>query len=161
MAIPRSLLAQDTVSNFSRNAIYVEGLGQGVMWSINYEYRTIREVSLRAGFTLESVPPPIRSFSDNSTFTGFPLLVNFIVGGKVHHLEAGIGAVVGINSTHWRSDLGSEYYSSHERVFVGTATLAYRVQSDKGGLLMRMAFTPFFTFKEFVPFVGISLGYAF
>jgi hypothetical protein len=161
IATPHPLLAQDSSNNFSRNAIYVEGLGQGVAYSVNYDYRIIRQVSIRAGFTFGSIPPPIRSFSDNSSFTGFPLMVNMIIGGKVHHLETGIGAVVGINSTHWRWELGPESYTSRERVLAGTATIAYRVQSDNGGLLMRMAFTPFFSFKEFVPFAGISLGYAF
>jgi hypothetical protein len=45
------LLAQDKVSSYNRNAIYVEGLGSGIAYSINYEYRITERIGLRAGFS--------------------------------------------------------------------------------------------------------------
>lgn len=43
---------------------------------------------------------------------------------------------------------------------IGTATAGYRFQRPQGGFVFRAGFTPFFDQNEFLPFAGISFGYA-
>lgn len=159
-AAPDSLLAQDTTSSFPRNAIYVEGLGQGLLYSVNYDHLFTRHWDFRVGFASWAITPFFFFSSGKTKFTGVPLLVNYIVGGSVNHLELGIGAVVGFTSTRGRLWWGSDYSSSGS-AFLGTATIAYRGETPGGGPMVRLAFTPFFTFKRIEPYGGISLGFCF
>lgn len=155
---PDSLLAQDTTNTFIRNAIYVEGLGQGVLYSVNYDHLFTRHVDLRVGFTswsIDLIPSVGRSY-----FTGVPLMVNYIVGGHINHIETGIGAIVGFTSWH-RQLFGGSQFNPGSSAVLGTATIAYRGETPGGGPMVRLAFTPFFTFKRIVPYAGISLGYCF
>ena len=159
-AIPHTILAQNKINNFGRNAIYVEVLGPGIAYSINYEYRIIKQIGLRAGFSSWSMSTNLFSSNGKSKFTEFPLIVNYLVGDNNDHLELGLGMVVGFISTKDKSFFGSDY-SSKDHFSIGTATIGYRMEPNDGGFMFRIAFTPFFTFKNVWPFGGISFGYAF
>jgi hypothetical protein len=158
--IPHKLSAQGKDSSFSRNAIYVEGFGSGLAYSINYEYRITEQIGLRAGFSSWSMTPIFFFSSGKSTFTELPLLVNYLVGRHRDHLELGLGMLVGFSSTEGELFWGNEY-SSKGHFILGTAAIGFRMEPKNGGFMFRITFTPFFTFKNVWPFGGISLGYAF
>jgi hypothetical protein len=84
-----ALKAQEQPATLKRNTVYFELFGQGVLYSFNYEYRIIQQVSLRAGFTSWR----ISLISTRFNFTGFPIMLNFLSGKKNGHFEAGIGCI--------------------------------------------------------------------
>jgi hypothetical protein len=154
--------AQEPSTEIARKAIYVEVLGQGLLYSINYDYRIEEAISLRVGFTRWSTP---FIFIRELTATGVPLTVNYLSGERNSHLEAGIGAVL----FHFRAR-GSWFLSESDtessgNFVLGTVTLGYRYQPRDGGFVFRIGATPLFTWNEGeftgLFFGGISFGYAF
>jgi len=159
-AFPNTLFAQNKASNFNRNAIYVELLGPGIAYSINYDYRITKQIGFRVGFSSWSTSTSLFSSSGKTSFIEFPLLINYLVGNSTNHLELGLGMVVGSISDKDKF-FGRSDYSSKYHLGIGTATIGYRMEPKNGGFMFRIAFTPFFTFKDAWPFGGISFGYAF
>ena len=144
----RAQSARDSTSHFSRNAIYVEALGPGVFYSINYERRITQGISLRGGFTAWS------------GLVGFPLMVNALLGQDGDYFEIGIGAVPCYTPTPLPSSFS--YIKSGKGFMYGTATLGYRHQPYNGGFLFRIDFTPIFArLNTFMLWGGMSVGYAF
>ncbi len=151
---PHSSIAQDQPQDFSRNAIYVEGLGQGILYSINYDYRFTTDAGIRIGFTRWSTGGDwVMLFQSNMLFTAFPITINFLPGESSSSFELGIGLMPMIAS--------SKGQEQDETTVIGIATFGYRYQPIEGGIVSRIGFTPVFGSWGFLPTVGISLGYAF
>jgi hypothetical protein len=96
--LPVSVFCQENVRSESRNAIYLEFLGQGILYSVNYDYMLSDHFSLRAGATIWEMEPPDFSMKPSSgdrqkEFGGFPIMINYLSGEKDRHLELGIGIV--------------------------------------------------------------------
>ncbi|MGB9773590.1 MAG: hypothetical protein ACP5JH_09620 [Bacteroidota bacterium] len=162
-AVTRSTVAQQE-RPFRRNAVYIEGLGQGILYSINYEHRLTPHISLRAGFTHWSLPF-IFIFPLKVGMTGFPIMGNYLSGKSSHHLELGIGAVPFIVTVPEQTTIfGTELKGEEVGVLIlGTTTIGYRYQPRGGGFVFRIGFTPLFplSFEKVLLSGGISLGYAF
>ena len=79
------------------NSVYAEGLGAGLLYSINYERLVIDDLAIRAGFSYVSVTASASAggttSTASSTFLSFPVTASYlgIRGGK-HALELGGGA---------------------------------------------------------------------
>ena len=158
----RLSFAQEEDTSYCRSAIYVEGLGQGVLYSANYDYRLTPNISLRAGFTSWSVPFPIIFAVGELKFTGFPIMVNLLTGKETSHFELGIGVVPGILSFQGKEVFfGTEVNGEPITILLGTATIGYRAQPRDGGFVFRIGLTPLFTFKGAGMTGGLSLGFAF
>lgn len=151
-------VAQEERSDFARSAIYVEVLGQGILYSVNYDHRISQHFSLRAGYSHWSMP---FVFIDKLTFTGFPIMLNYLTGEGTGHLELGIGLMPTTVSLHGREWFFGTQQEASGSIVLGTATIGYRSQSQDGGFVFRIGVTPIFTFKEVLPSGGISLGFAF
>ncbi|MGB9591268.1 MAG: hypothetical protein ACPL1K_01985, partial [Candidatus Kryptoniota bacterium] len=119
---------------FCRSAVYIEGLGQGMLYSINYDYRLARHISIRAGFTRWSLP--FIFFSDIQ-ITGFPIMGNYLSGTASHHLELGIGVVpllvnaVTQEATIFGADIKGG--SANSFMVLSTTIVGYRYQPANGG----------------------------
>lgn len=150
-----SASAQGKQPRYTEDAIYAEGFGQGLLYSVNYDHRFAADLSVRIGVTSWS----LGSRSDMIGFTGFPFTVNYLLGSVGQYLELGIG-VVPVTASASLDLLGARAEGSASAV-VGTATVGYRYQPVAEGMLFRIGFTPWFTFKGVKPWGGISLGYAF
>lgn len=157
IAVPFPLAAQENHGVYTKNAIYVEGLGPGLLYSVNYDRRITPNISVRLGFTSWSLELPFILTVERISLTAFPLMVNFLTGEGESHLELGIGPMPSFASSHGEDIFGSTSQSSGKSV-VGIGTLGYRFQPTKAGLFFRISFTPLFTFKKFVPWGGISVG---
>ncbi len=149
-----TLCAQESepASPASGNAsqIYVELLGPGGLYSVNYDGRLGRKekgLGVRLGFSA--------AYADGSGFLTFPLGLNYLAGSNGNYFEFGAGPTIATSS-----DVFEE--SGDETVVWGHLTLGYRRQAyRKKGITWRVAFTPVFGDGFFLPWVGTSIGYRF
>lgn len=119
---------KNTLEDFSSNGVYFEIGGQGLIFSLNYDYRFITNSTFRIGasFFLFGY--------------GFPISLNFITdNNSSHHFEAGIGVM-------WLK--ASSLWGEAKSEFIPNCCLGYRYQPIKKSVLLRVSFTPFFNFKE-------------
>lgn len=150
--------AQDTAPPARANAVYVELLGNGGAYSVNYERALTPAVRVRVGaasWTTASF------WSDAETrMQTFPMMLHVVSGGRAHHLETGIGVLPG--------------HRGRDRDFVGSggfvsliALVGYRYEPPPRRFVFRTGFTPFYGFGQssiaypeegFLPSLGFSFG---
>lgn len=129
---------EEAMEKYAKNTVYIEFLGQGVLGSINYDYRFHPNFSFRIG-----VGYALFLYS-------FPAMINFLIGTETpHHLELGAGFVL-----MSYKDLSG---------IVPTANLGYKFQPKNGGFFFKIAWTPFIhsEAEELIKWGGISIGYTF
>lgn len=124
------------------NAVYVEGLGAGLFYSINYERRIIDDVGVRAGFSYVSYGASVTTGSGTSSssvsFLTFPIGASYlgIRGGK-HALELG-GGVSLTYASGTSSSLGSSASGSGVGAF-GNVLVGYMLHPvDHAGFNFRV-----------------------
>ncbi len=142
----RAQSARDSSSHYCRDAVYVELAGAGGLYSFNFDYRITREAGFRVGFT---------SWSD---FTGLPVTANYLLNWHAHHLEIGIGVIIGLATLGGQSFVSGGQSTPQA---IGTGTLGYRYQPDDGGFVFRIDYTPLLEPRLLYSWGGVSLGYAF
>ncbi len=152
-----SILNAQENNNYTKNCIYLELLGQGILGSVNYEYRFSPNWSGRVGFTTESIFIPIGLDID---ITGSPIMINFLTGHASHHFEMGLGVfaawVKGDDFWGMKMDTDEEFMPLY------TATIGYRHQPRTTGFIYKLGFTPLFNGDgEGSIWAGLSLGYTF
>jgi hypothetical protein len=155
-AMPAPLPPIEPQERTANNAIYIELLGLGFLYSINYE-RTFGDFSARAGFGYWSLTASSSDSSANASFLAVPLTVSFIgVGSKRHMLELGAGATIyhlGGSSSSWHFDSSG---STTQVVPVGA--IGYRLQPPDGGFFLRAGLNPMIFQEGFFvwPYVGLG-----
>lgn len=144
----------------ARTAIYVELLGNGGAYSIDFDRRVGRAAGFRIGVASWSADD---WWSDEKTrMLTLPAQVYLLTApAGAHHLELGGGLLVG----HKHDPVHSGGFASL------TATLGYRYQRTSGGFVFRAGFTPFFSLSGspdraypdtgLMPSIGLSFGRAF
>ncbi len=137
------------------NSVYVELLGNGGLYSINYDRLFTETIGGRIGFMYFSSDRGLIILTDVELFL-FPVMLNFFLGSGNHRLELGVGPVFGTASA---GIFGSET-TSGSGIF-GTAVIGYRYQSTRGGLVFKIGFTPLIGAGEFKPWGGMSIGFSF
>ncbi|RPI75166.1 MAG: hypothetical protein EHM47_03370 [Ignavibacteriales bacterium] len=138
------------------NSIYFEALGNGGLYSVNYDRLFTESFGGRIGFSYLSEISLI--FSSINDFLSVPITLNYFLGNGSHKFELGAGVVYA--SFSGGDFLGFETNSGSSNV-AGTATIGYRYQKADGGFLFRAGFTPLFNNEGFFPFGGISFGFGF
>jgi hypothetical protein len=127
----------------SEHAAFIEAGGAAVLYSVNYEYRFIPELGLRAGISVV----PLCIFRC-TTVAILPVSINGIVGEGNHHFEYGAGF------TYVTLDDDDARFVFPE--------LGYRYENPSGGFLFRATFTPLVRLrkpKDVLPWGGVSFGY--
>jgi hypothetical protein len=142
-------------SGYTPNGVYFEFLGQGLLYSVNFDHRFAENIAVRAGFSHFTI-----GFISDVTITTIPLMVEYLSGTGNHHLEIGVGAVP-IYGRISGDFFGSGGGTAGAWVVVATATVGYRYQPVREGLLFRIGLTPFFMNVGALMFGGASIGYAF
>lgn len=130
------------------NAIYLEALGSGLIYSLNYDRMLTDYVGARVGIGYL----PHGSLS----LTTVPITASvFPFGASSSKLELGAGIVyASLGNTKVGSATGGTYLG-----YVGI--LQYRFEPLNGGFLFRIGFAPFILNGHFQPYGGLSLGYTF
>lgn len=139
-----------------RNSLYFEGLGNGGLFSINYERMLTDGLSARVGFgSWPTVDFLALSEVGRGRITTVPIMLNVLRGSGRGRFELGAGLLVG------KKD------STAFQTVTGTIGLRYLAAN---GLLFRLGLTPFyglndestaFPDKGFYTTAGISLGFSF
>lgn len=148
-----------------KNAVFLELLGNGGVYSLNVERKLTSNFYGRVGFgswTSEGF------WSDEeSSITTFPVMGNMLFGGGANKLEIGAGFLAGRNS--FKSNFGEEN-DRRTGIFSLIGVVGYRYQKPAGGFLARIGLTPFLdltgkenAYPDTGLFLsgGVSLGYSF
>ena len=148
------VLSSTAFSQSKPNSFYLELIGSGGLYSVNYDRLFTENFGVRIGFMYFEADWLI--FLSDVEMLLIPATLNFLVGTGKHKLELGAGPVfisVGMGF------FGSDPVSGSG--FGWTGTIGYRYQKNEGGFMWRIGFTPFLAGGEFFPSGGISLGFSF
>ncbi len=132
------------------NTVFFELIGNGGIYSINYDRLMSNSTSVRLGFSY--VP------SSNGIYSiTFPIMLNDLEGQNNSKLELGVGAMFFHVSQWWFPFLDANVSSG---IFI-CGTIGYRYQKKEGGSFFRIGFTPYYGYGFFFPCIGISIGKTF
>ena len=144
------LLSTHTESHAqSKNAFYVELLGNGLIFSANYDFRFNNTSSwgARAGLGY------IGSVEGDGGVVTVPLMINNLLGKDGKYFEVGAGITILGGTGDFVDDLDSEV--------IGTMSFKYRRQPEDGGFMWHVGLTPVLAEGVFIPYwVGIGIGYS-
>lgn len=144
---------------YAKNAVYLELLGNGGLYSLNYERAFSQKFLVRVGFASWSSS---QDFGGEKSITTIPVMFNSLFGTGNHKIEGGAGFMLGSEKHS-----GNEVWpKSKETIFALTGVAGYRYQKSTGGLLFRAGLTPFLNigdaeYPDFNISAGGSIGYAF
>lgn len=141
----------------SNHGVFVEFLGNGLFYSVNYDTRFSKKVDGlggKVGFGYIGV--------DGDHYSTFPFLANYLKGKEGHYFEMGVGANFLVADIKNGGGVGESPEIAKWEGWSGSMSLGYRYQPVDGGFLFRAGITPMFKKDEFRPFwPQISVGYAF
>jgi hypothetical protein len=151
------------------NTIYLELLGSGLIYSINYERFVHDDVALRVGFSYFSISASAGSggttASASASLITFPITASYLgLRSGSHALELGGGAVIAMFDVEANSSTGDSFggdtFASGTGV-AGTLIAGYRYAPVDGGFNFRAAITPIFSEEGFAFWGGLAFGYGF
>jgi hypothetical protein len=95
-AAPTQVVTDGDSRARAENTVYVEGLGAGILYSVNYERLVIEDLAVRGGFGYWSVTATAgdgtTTASSSSSAMTIPVTASYLgVGSKKHILELGGG----------------------------------------------------------------------
>lgn len=132
----------------SRNQVYLDALGPGFLYSLNYERRLNRTFGMRWGVG----GLPISQARYGISFG----MLTATLGGPIHSLHAGVGGGIA-----WFKDV-SVFEIKDVLTGVGVFSIGYQFQPQPRGLFIRVAYTPFWNSEVIAPlWGGLSIGWAF
>lgn len=132
----------------AKNAVYIEIGGNGLLYTLNYDYRLNPDWAARAGIMYAS--------GDGVSLTLVPLTANYLYGTK-HNLEIGAGITYFAVSASG----DDEFMGIGASTVAFTTNVGYRYQSLDGGFVFRAGIAPIFTEFGTFPMPGVSFGYGF
>lgn len=149
----------------AENAIYVDLLGPGLFYSINYDRMLTGDLSARIGFSYLSFGASSGGASAEFSYWAVPLTVSYLgIGSENDMLEVGGGPVLmnvsgsGVIETD-DTAAGAEASAT---LFAMTGIVGYRHQPSDGGFVFRIGASPVLAFGAGVlPWGYLSLGAAF
>ncbi|HEU4406914.1 MAG TPA: hypothetical protein VFS43_16725 [Polyangiaceae bacterium] len=157
-AAPEPAPAEQNLGRTANNAVFVELLGNGGVYSVNYE-RFIDNFGIRAGFSYLSIGAASDTSSAKVSFVTFPVVASYYLGSANHKLQLGAGATVVYLSGESETELAS---ASASGLGVGaTGVVGYRYMPRTGGFNFGVGFTPIIGAGGFLPWGGISFGAVF
>ena len=141
-----------------KNAFYIELLGSGGLYSINYERNIFRNIYGRIGFGTWQVTDNFSLNPEPGRITTVPIIVTYLSGHKTHHFEIGGGLMLG----------NQKDYMGSAPIFDLTGYIGYRAQSlITKGLLVRIGLAPGISLNgtdypdHYFLSPGASIGYHF
>jgi hypothetical protein len=155
------LRAQNDSLPFARHTLHAEIFGYGMLYSVNYDYRFHRHPAIHAGFSHWGINS---AFFGQLDMTSFQVTLIYLSGKYDSHLEVGAGIMpvklTWVNSGIFTLFSGNEVVKKRSNEIIGIGSVGYRYQPMEGGLMLRIALTPFYN-NKFVLFAGASAGISF
>ena len=138
---PAAAPAPPSDERTARNSVYVEGLGAGLLYSVNYEHVLPEEIAVHGGASFYTFGASSTTSSGTTSASAAYLLVPFGVrylgiGAGSHSLELGVGATVAYVSASGSAPGLS--VSGAGMAGFGTANVGYRRQPRDGGFMFRI-----------------------
>jgi len=144
------------------NTIYFELLGNGLVYSLNYDRMVTDNISVRAGYGGLTVSNSTVSsgviVTEDIKITLIPVLANYLRGEGNHKLEIGGGIV--LVSLDYTGNVADVDFSLAADGAIPTGNLGYRYQKSEGGFFFKASLCPFFA-ETMVTSVGLGFGYSF
>ncbi len=137
--------AQETAHTDNKpapNSVFLEGMGSGLFYSINYERRVIDDLGVRAGLSYLSVSATASNGSTtasaSSSYLTIPLTVSYLgVRGRKSGLEVGGGLTLAYSSGSASTGVSSA--SGSGMAPIGTFMVGYRLHPvDHAGFQFRV-----------------------
>lgn len=155
----------------AKNAIYLDLLGPGLLYSINYDRMLTDDLSVRIGFSYLTLGASSSDGQGNTASADFsywavPLTVSYLgIGSHSNMLELGGGPILmhveGSGIVEVEDEETGEVGAS-ATVFALTGMVGYRHQPADGGFVFRIGASPVMAFDAgFLPWGYLSLGAAF
>lgn len=132
LSCPSYAQKKDSISDV-RHSISLEAFGQGFFGSINYEHSWQKSQKCRNSFSIGAVYVPKIIGFGNGEYLTLPSTYSWQFGRKWHHLELGLGFTQMMIHPYY-------FYSRYEFYTYASQKIAYRFQSPKGGLFVRLSF---------------------
>jgi hypothetical protein len=145
----------------SKNVVYVEVLGPGILYSVNYERVITDNVTARIGASIFSYS----YYSGESSVVVLPMMANYLWGSGSSKLELGAGADVMVSREKHYGDMEpivSPRITSDSNILL-VGALGYRYQPSDGGFHFRIVASPIVSpyTGYFFPSLGCSAGIGF
>jgi hypothetical protein len=148
--------AQTDTLTVNYNALHLELLGNGGLYSINYELRLSKYFGVRAGFGAWSAND---LFGAGKTYMKtFPVLGYILLGKRTSKFEAAAGFLTG--SMRFKSSIAAND-NRNKAIFDLTGFLGYRYQRPGKRFIFRIGLTPFYALRDdedAYPDQGLSLS---
>lgn len=169
--LKRNLINKEIKNKYERVA-FIELLGAGGLYSLNYDMRTERGKRNGWGFRVGyeylalNLNDSITSDRIKISFRAFPFQLNYLFGKRKGFLELGVGStfispkVSGPGTANIDPEL-IEGFNQTVRSVVGTFTIGYRHTPYNGGVMYKIAYVPLLVNGNLIPFFGFGLGYHF
>jgi hypothetical protein len=167
--------SEQTTNKPAPNSVFLEGMGSGLFYSINYERRVIDDVGVRAGFSYMSMSAGATAgdttATASSTYVTIPITVSYLgVRGRRSGLEVGGGMTLAYASGSASTGVSSS--SGSGMAPIGTAMVGYRLHPvDGAGFQLRagvmalaakgFSFDPDPNKFGVLPWIYLSLGAGF
>ncbi|MBK8954641.1 MAG: hypothetical protein IPM34_03665 [Saprospiraceae bacterium] len=144
-----AFISLSTSFSQSNQSVYAELLGNGLIFSFNYDTRfSDKPTGLGGRFGLGFIGK-----GDEGALL-IPMQLNWLLGKDGKYFEIGLGTTY-VGGTQ-------EFFEEDIDHFVGTLTFGYRRQPLDGGFMWKAAITPILADGFFWPYyVGFGLGYSF
>ena len=132
------------------NSLYLEVGGSGAFYSINYDRLIGSHFGARVGFSYfaDLILPGFSAYL-------YPVSLNCFIGEGSSKLELGVGMTFIRGEIRWFGD------DATGNAIFPNLNIGYRYQSEDGGFLFRIGFTPLITRHYFQPWGGLSAGFSF
>jgi hypothetical protein len=132
---------QSDFTQSSRNNFFFELLGNGGLYSINYERFVVDDVTSRIGVGVWNDPT---SSGGKTSLVTIPVLTSGLIGSRKSKLEIGVGFLVGRQkftssfgrSLNWTAPIAD-----------GTGVVGYRYQPFEQGFVFRAGISCFYVFN--------------
>jgi hypothetical protein len=150
--------ATDTTINQRAHNLMLEVAGPGIFYSINYDTRFAKR---RNGWGMRVGLGGINEWVRYPYFT-VPVQINYLLGTRRNFLELGIGATYILQGTAGNTNAlfgFSDDKKDQETALTGT--IGYRFQPLKHGVNFGVSFNPLYGDGEFIPYLGLRMGWTF
>jgi hypothetical protein len=143
------------------NAIFLEGFGNGLLYSVNYERILGEHFGVRAGFSYFTYAVSSYGKSGNLDLLTVPMVVSYYTGWDDHKIQLGLGATIIYRGAPTDSE-GTAF--GGERAGAGLAAsgvVGYRYLPQRGGFTFGVGFTPLIRASKALAWGGANAGYLF